>query len=92
MTDTAEAFLRRTGAHRSIRLYRDGAIDLALLNRVLVEAPARTLSSGNLSMISVLRTSDPGCKKKAAPRTADGAALLTRAVHGVDHTALVAMA
>ena len=59
MTDLAEAFSRLMGAHRSIRQYEDRAIDPALLDRVLVEALAGSSSSGNLNMISVVRTRDP---------------------------------
>jgi nitroreductase len=64
MTDSAEAFSRLMGAHRSIRQYQDRPIDPALLDRVLVEALAGSSSSGNLNMISVLRTRDPERKRK----------------------------
>ena len=46
-------------AHRSIRQYQERAIDPALLDAVLAEAFAGSSSSGNLNMVSVIRTRDP---------------------------------
>jgi len=53
---TAEAFSRLLGAHRSIRQFQDKAIDPALVDRVLVEALQGSSSSGNLNMVSVIKT------------------------------------
>lgn len=51
-------------AHRSIRCYRADPIDPALLDRVLQEAYAGGSSSGNLNMVSVVRTRDPERKRR----------------------------
>jgi nitroreductase len=64
VTDAAEAFSRLMAAHRSIRRYQDRPVDPGLLDRVLVEALAGASSSGNLNMISVIRTRDLERKKK----------------------------
>ncbi len=61
MSDTAaaEALSQLLARHRSIRSYKPDAIDPALLDRVLAEALAGSSSSGNLNMVSVVRTRDP---------------------------------
>jgi nitroreductase len=64
MTDAAESMSRLLRAHRSIRRFEDRPVDAALLDRVLVEALAGSSSSGNLNMISVVRTRDPGRKRR----------------------------
>ncbi len=51
-------------AHRSIRRYKPEPIDPVLLDRVLQEAFAGASSSGNLNMVSVLRTRDPERKRR----------------------------
>lgn len=53
---TADAFSRLLGAHRSIRCFQDKAIDPALVDRVLVESLQGSSSSGNLKMVSVIKT------------------------------------
>lgn len=50
--------------HRSIRRYKPDAIDPALLDRVLADAFAGSSSSGNLNMVSVVRTRDPERKHR----------------------------
>jgi nitroreductase len=51
-------------AHRSIRQYEDRAVDPELIERVLVESLAGSSSSGNLNMVSVIRTRDPERKAR----------------------------
>ena len=53
-------------AHRSIREYEDRAIDPAWLDAVLVEALAGSSSSGNLNMVSVIKTRDPAARPGCA--------------------------
>jgi nitroreductase len=45
-------------SHRSIRQYKSTAIDPALIDRLLVESLAGSSSSGNLNMVSVIKTRD----------------------------------
>ncbi|MCE2915662.1 MAG: nitroreductase family protein [Rubrivivax sp.] len=45
-------------AHRSIRSFRDQPIDDALIDRVLVDALHGSSSSGNLNLVSVIKTRD----------------------------------
>ena len=54
-TESLSPLLQR---HRSIRRYKPDAIDPALLDRVLQDAFAGGSSSGNLNMVSVVRTRD----------------------------------
>lgn len=58
MTEAAEAMSRLMRAHRSIRQYQDRPVDAALIDRVLAEAFTGSSSSGNLNMLSVIRTRD----------------------------------
>lgn len=51
-------------AHRSIRRYKPDAIPPDLLDRVLQEAFAGGSSSGNLNMVSVVRTRDAERKRR----------------------------
>jgi nitroreductase len=60
-TDTLSPLLRR---HRSIRQYKPDPIDPALLDRVLQDAFAGGSSSGNLNMVSVVRTRDVERKRR----------------------------
>lgn len=60
----AEAFSRLMGAHRSIRSFEDRGVDSALVDRVLVEALHGSSSSGNLNMVSVIKTFDVDRKKR----------------------------
>jgi len=64
MSDTAETFSRLMQSHRSIRSFDARAIDPALLDRVLAEALAGSSSSGNLNMVSVIRTRDAARKQR----------------------------
>lgn len=51
-------------AHRSIRRYKPDPIAPALLDRLLQDAFAGASSSGNLNMVSVVRTRDPERKRR----------------------------
>jgi nitroreductase len=51
-------------AHRSIRQYQDRPIAPALIDRVLTQALAGSSSSGNLNMVSVIKTSDRERKRR----------------------------
>lgn len=64
MPEAAEAMSRLMRAHRSIRQYEDRPVDPELLDRVLAEALAGSSSSGNLNMVSVVRTRDVERKKR----------------------------
>jgi nitroreductase len=54
----AQAFSRLMQAHRSIRQYKPDPVDSALIDRVLTEAWAGSSSSGNLNMVSVVKSFD----------------------------------
>jgi nitroreductase len=54
----ANEFSALLQAHRSIRQYKSTPIDPALIDQVLTEALAGTSSSGNLNMVSVVKTRD----------------------------------
>ena len=64
IADAAQAMSRLMQAHRSIREYQDRAIDPAWLDARLAEAFAGSSSSGNLNMVSVIKTRDPQRKAK----------------------------
>ena len=64
MSEAADAMSRLMLAHRSIRSFEDRAIDPALLDRVLEQALAGSSSSGNLNMVSALRTRDPARRQR----------------------------
>jgi nitroreductase len=64
MTEAAEALSRLMRAHRSIRAYEDRPVDAAWVDGVLAEALAGSSSSGNLNMVSVVRTRDPQRKRR----------------------------
>ena len=57
--NTDEAFAALMQAHRSIRAFKDQPIDASLVNSVLTQALAGSSSSGNLNMVSVVKTQDP---------------------------------
>jgi nitroreductase len=57
--EPAQAFSRLMQSHRSIRQYRDAPVDAAMIDGLLVEALSGSSSSGNLNMISVIKTTDP---------------------------------
>ena len=61
---SAEEFTRLMAAHRSIRQYESRAIDPALIDKVLEDALHGSSSSGNLNMISVIKTRDPERKAR----------------------------
>ncbi|MBA4177997.1 MAG: oxidoreductase [Leptothrix sp. (in: Bacteria)] len=60
----AQDFSRLLQAHRSIRHYQSRPLDGALIDRVLAEAWAGSSSSGNLNMVSVVKTADPARKAR----------------------------
>jgi len=62
--EAARAFAHLLHAHRSIREYEERAIDAGWLDGVLAEAFAGASSSGNLNMVSVVRTRDPARKAR----------------------------
>jgi nitroreductase len=64
MNNTAETFSALLRAHRSIRAFEPREIDPVLLDRVLEESLAGSSSSGNLNMVSVVRTRDPERKRR----------------------------
>lgn len=51
-------------SHRSIRRFHSTPLDGAFINRLLAEAWAGTSSSGNLNMVSVVKTTDPARKAR----------------------------
>ena len=51
-------------AHRSIRSYRDQALPPGLVDQVLEEAHHGSSSSGNLNMVSVIKTTDTERKQR----------------------------
>ena len=61
---TADDFSSLLQSHRSIRRFHDRALDPALVDRVLVEALQGSSSSGNLNMVSVVKTVDVERKKR----------------------------
>jgi nitroreductase len=58
MSESAQAFARLMQAHRSIRQYDSRPIDPALIDSVLEQALHGSSSSGNLNMVSVIKTRD----------------------------------
>lgn len=61
---TSESLSPLLQRHRSIRRYKPDPIDPTLLDRVLQDAFAGGSSSGNLNMVSVVRTRDVERKKR----------------------------
>jgi nitroreductase len=59
----ADHFSALLRTHRSIRSFQDKPIDPALVDRVLVESLQGSSSSGNLNMVSVIKTTDPARKQ-----------------------------
>jgi nitroreductase len=62
--DAAAAMSQLMQAHRSIRQYGGRTIDPDWLDAVLADAFAGSSSSGNLNMVSVIKTRDPQRKAK----------------------------
>ena len=60
----ARALSRLLQSHRSIRQYDGRAVDPGLLDGVLAEAFAGSSSSGNLNMVSVIKTRDAARKAR----------------------------
>lgn len=59
---TAATFSHLLQAHRSVRQYSDRPVDSAFIDGLLVEALAGSSSSGNLNLVSVVKTFDPARK------------------------------
>ena len=60
----AEDFCRLLASHRSIRQYRDEPLPPGLIDTVLAQALQGSSSSGNLNMVSVVKTQDPTRKAR----------------------------
>lgn len=60
----ADAFHRLLQAHRSIRSFRSDPVDNALVDACLVDALQGSSSSGNLNMVSVIKTRDEGLRRQ----------------------------
>ena len=60
----AVPFAALMNAHRSIRSYLDRPLEAGLVDRVLEQALAGTSSSGNLNLVSVVKTQDPARKAR----------------------------
>jgi nitroreductase len=66
MTDPtpADAFHRLLQAHRSVRSFRTDPVDDALVDACLVDALQGSSSSGNLNMVSVIKTRDADLRRQ----------------------------
>ncbi len=60
----AEVFSQLMQAHRSVRQYKPDPVDSAFIDRVLTQALAGSSSSGNLNLVSVVKTFDPARKAR----------------------------
>ncbi|MBQ0931312.1 nitroreductase family protein [Ideonella alba] len=60
----ADAFHRLLQAHRSIRCFRSDPVDDALVDACLVDALQGSSSSGNLNMVSVVKTRDQASRRQ----------------------------
>ena len=54
----AAAFAELMHAHRSIRQYLDKPLEVGLIDTVLTQALSGSSSSGNLNLVSVIKTQD----------------------------------
>ena len=61
---TGDDFSRLLQVHRSIREFEDRPVARSLVDRVLVDALHGSSSSGNLNMVSVIKTFDVKRKKR----------------------------
>lgn len=64
MNASAHAFEQLLASHRSIRSFKPDALDPAFVDRLLQQALHGSSSSGNLNMISVIKTTDPARKAR----------------------------
>ena len=64
MPELAAAFSELMAGHRSIRKYRDEPLPAGLIDRLLTEALHGSSSSGNLNMVSVIKTQDKARKDR----------------------------
>ena len=58
------AFSALMNGHRSIRSYRPDALPNGLVDRVLAQSLQGTSSSGNLNLVSVVKTQDMARKER----------------------------
>ena len=63
-----DEFSSLLNAHRSVRSFEARPVDSALVDRVLHEALQGSSSSGNLNMVSVIKTFDTDRKAPVAER------------------------
>jgi nitroreductase len=61
-----QAFAELLRAHRSIRSFKPEPLPPGLVDRVLEQALHGTSSSGNLNMVSVVKTQDPRARRTCA--------------------------
>jgi len=64
MNTSAVAFAELMNRHRSVRQYLDTPVDSAFIDQVLTQALHGSSSSGNLNLISVVKTLDPARKAR----------------------------
>jgi nitroreductase len=62
--DRTQAFADLMDAHRSVRRYKPDPLPAGLVDRVLMQALQGSSSSGNLNMVSVVKTQDPERKRR----------------------------
>ncbi len=60
----AAAFSALMDSHRSVRSYKPDPLPEGLVDRVLAQALQGTSSSGNLNLVSVVKTQDPARKER----------------------------
>lgn len=63
-TDRAAHFATLMDAHRSVRRYKPDPLPEGLVDEVLAQALQGSSSSGNLNMVSVIKTQDPERKRR----------------------------
>ena len=64
MNTSADSFARLLDSHRSIRSYKPDPLPAGLVDQVLAQALQGTSSSGNLNLISVVKTQDVARKER----------------------------
>lgn len=64
MTEPAQAFAALLDRHRSIRAYKPDPLPAGLVDRVLEQSLQGSSSSGNLNLISVVKTQDTARKQQ----------------------------
>lgn len=64
MTDRSGAFLELLASHRSIRRYKPDPLDPAWVDGLLQQCLHGSSSSGNLNMVSVVKTTEPARRQR----------------------------